>query len=228
MKLPADPKERAKILVLIGIGTAAVLFTLVSLVIKPLLAHKAEYAKETAELKDRIDAAQRDWNRMLKDRDRNTDVLEGIVKNVIKTGYILQPRLGNYELGAREYVERIAQAQGLTLESAHEIGITQIPTAPGQNQEPTFRCYNMRIVLFTGLPELVRLLEALQAGNPYVCVTGIAVVPRKEDPARHQVSFELQWPIWSDLMLPGALETRLADARAFEPETAAAASEVKE
>ncbi|MCE9614997.1 MAG: type II secretion system protein M [Lentisphaerae bacterium] len=217
MKLPSDPKEKIKILILIGIGAVAVIFMLVSLVVKPLRARRQANTEEIAKVKELVDAAQRDVSRMMQDRDKNTHVLEDIVEKIYQQGYILQPRLGNYELGAREYVESIAASQGIPIESAREVGLTQIPVATGQKDERALKCYTLRVTLRAGMPQLVRFLKAIEAGNPYLCVSSIGITPRTEDPAQHQVSLDVQWPVWADPATGRNLEQRLDEARSFVP-----------
>ncbi|MCX7590005.1 MAG: hypothetical protein N2255_00085, partial [Kiritimatiellae bacterium] len=56
-----------------------------------------------------------------------------------------------------------------------------------------------RATLRTGLFDLVRLLSALETANPYLCVVSLSITPQTAgDPERHNVSFDVQWPVWND------------------------------
>lgn len=212
MKLPQEPKERMKVLMLIGIGAVAVVFMVVSVVVKPLMARKAQYREDIALAREDLDTAQRDVNRMMVDRDANTKVLEGIVDGAYRQNFVLEPRLGNYELGAREFVEGIAQSVGVTIASMREIGLTQMPLpTTEQDKGLALKCYNMNVQLLVGLPDLMLFLNAVEAGNPYLCVSSIAISSRIEDPALHTVVLELQWPVWAVPTLGRQLEQRLQD-----------------
>ncbi len=217
MKLPDDPKERIKILALIGIGVVAVIIVLITFIIKPMMGRKTTYRADITKTKELLETAQRDVSRMMQDRDANTKVLEGIVDGAYHQNFILQPRLGNYELGAREFIEGVAQTAGVTIETAREIGITQMPQAAVPTAEQSLKCYNIRLTFNVGLHELIRFLEVAGEGNPYVCVSGVVITPRAEDPSRHTVNLDLQFPVWSDPTLGQQLEKRLEDAHAFVP-----------
>lgn len=217
MKLPENPKERLKVLVLIGIGAAFLALVLVTLVIRPLVARKKATMAEIAEVREKLETAQRDVARMLQDRDRNAKVLGEIVSNAREHSYVLQPRLGNYELGAREYVESIAQGIGLKLGSVQEVGITQLPQPASPQSERQIKCYNLRISFATGLHELVQFLQLLESGNPYICVSSLAINARSEDNSSHEIALDLQWPVWSSPEMQHALEQRLEEARRVPP-----------
>jgi hypothetical protein len=217
MRLPEDPKEKLKILVLVAIGAVAVLYTLVTVVVKPFMTRKAENTESIAKLQEQLTDAQRDLNRMWLDRDRNTKVLRSLVELSNDKDYLLHPRLGNYELGAREYVEAAARRVGVELEAVREIGLIQLPQDPAIKEPRSLKTYNLRISVQTGLQHLIALLGAIENGNPYLCVSGVSIDTQPANPARHQISFELQWPVWTDPLMAQDLERRLREAEATEP-----------
>lgn len=213
MRLPDDPKEKVKILILVGIGGVAVVYTLIAAVVKPLLHRKEADRAEIAELEDQLASATRDVNRMWKDRVQNTQALETIVDISNEKNYLLHPRLGNYELGAREFVESLSQSTGVPVESVREIGIIQLPTDSSQQTERTLTSYNVRVNVKCGIHALINLLTAIEDANPYVCVSGVSIAAGSDDPAKHQINFELQWPIWSDPTMAEDMERRLEEAK---------------
>ncbi len=216
MKLPDDPKEKTKILILIGIGVVAVLYTTIALVVKPLFAEKARCRIEIAALEAKLEMAQRDMNRMLKDRPGNTRALEQIVDVSNRRLFILHPSLGNYELGARAYLENQSQSAGVALTTIREIGITQIPK-PAKGPALAFKSYNLRVGIQAGMHDALRLVEAIEKNNPYLSVSSLSVVSRPESPGRHEITMEIQWPIWEDPQMSEIIEQRLQDALAYTP-----------
>jgi hypothetical protein len=217
MKLPDDPKEKIKILILIAIGAVAVLYTLIAVVVKPLMTRKAGNNEAIETLQNELTDAQRDLNRMWQGRDYNTKVLQSLVELSNRKDYLLHPRLGNYELGAREYVETAARDVGVELEAVREIGLMQLPQDPAIKDPRALQTYNLRVSMQAGLPDLIALLTAIETRNPYLSVSGISIDARPTDPARHQIAFELQWPVWTDPLTAQDLERRLNEAEAVDP-----------
>jgi hypothetical protein len=215
MKLPEDPKERIKILALIGIGAVAVIYMAIALVIKPLFGAEARYRKEIAEVNESLMASQRDMNHMLREREGNVRSLEAITDISDRRRLILHPRLGNYELGAREFLESIAVQAGVTMEAIREIGVTQMPQSPDLKNEKSLKFYTLRVDLEAGLHDLMRMLVALENANPYIGLSSLTINTRPEDPGKHQIDVELQWPVWADAKMNDTIKLRLEEAMAF-------------
>ncbi|MDA0991000.1 MAG: hypothetical protein O3A51_09640 [Verrucomicrobia bacterium] len=215
MKLPDDKNERTKVLALIGIGCFAVLYGIVVGVINPLKAKKKDRIARIAEIREELTSAQRDMDRMMRDRAQNVDVLRAIVQTARGDGYILEPRLGNYELGARAYIEERAAEAGVIVNDINEIGISQIPKNPRKVIENSLKSYSMRVDLTAGLHDVISLIQAIEERNPYICIANLNVAGRSSDPAKHTVTFEVQWPIWSDPNMGQVLEQNLREAEDF-------------
>lgn len=215
MKLPEDPKERIKILVLVGIGVVAVIYTAIALVIKPLFSAEERYRKEIADVNESLMASQRDMNHMLQEREGNTRSLNAIVEISDRQRLILHPRLGNYELGAREFLEGVAQRTGVTMASIREIGVTQMPQSPDLKTEKALKFYTLRVNMEGGLHDLMRMLATLETDNPYIGLSSLTINTRPEMPAKHQIDIELQWPVWADPKMNEIIKQRLEEAMAF-------------
>ena len=215
MRLPEDRKERIKVLILVGVGTIAVIYALIVGVMRPMANTRRERQARIEELNEQLEDAQRDMSRMLRDRQKNVEVLKEIVEIAARDGVILQPRLGNYELGAVAFIEQRAAEAGVKVNAINEIGITQIPKNPQKKTENAIKAYNMRISLEAGVHDLIRLLASIEDANPYIAITRIDVQTRMQNPARHSLTFELQWPVWSDPTTGETLETQLQEAIDF-------------
>jgi len=211
MKLPEDPKERIKVLALVGVGGVGVIYALIAGILRPLSTRKVERLEQIAEMKEKLELAQRDVGRMLRDRAQNTKMLQEIIENASRKGYILRPRLGNYILGAREFVDRNAHEAAVEVTDVREIGIMQIPQPPLKKIDNSLKSYNVRVSLEGGLHHCVRLLSRLEESNPMACISSLSISSRSAEPALHHVSFELQLPVWVDPTMDDKLAQRLAE-----------------
>lgn len=193
MKLPADPKERQQIFILIGIvalGACIGIF----FAFKSLSASKKGMLARIEEMESSLNKSDLKIKRMQIDKVDNDAAVKEILE--ISDKYVLTSVLGNYQLVARDIIEAIAGDLDLTIEPVRELGQAVIPYAAGAG---AFQGYTARVSLNCGMHDLVKFLHRLETENPYLCVTGISIVERnKQDPNLHQVSFEVQWPIWAD------------------------------
>lgn len=207
MKLPADPKERNQIFILIGI-VAVGLCVGIFFAFKSLGDAKKSMLVRIEELESTLKKADAKIQRMQVDKVDNDVAVKEILE--ISDKYVLTSVLGNYQLVARDILEEIAQDLELPIEPVRELGQADVPYSKGAG---VFKGYTARVSLNCGLHDLVKYLHKLETENPYLCVTGISIVERhKDDPNLHQVSFEVQWPIWSDPELGDKLvERSMAD-----------------
>ena len=59
------------------------------------------------------------------------------------------------------------------------------------------RPYAVQLTLECGYEKLQALVRAFETGNPYLCVTGLNVLGQPDqNPARHQVTLQVEWPMW--------------------------------
>jgi len=212
MKLPEDRKERTKIYVLIGIGAAFVLYATVFGVLRPLMRNRGEKIAAIEELSAKLQASKTKIDQMNKSRGRNIETLSRIILLADEKGYVLKPRLGNYLLSARDFVEKHAGELNLEAE-VREVGISQLPQASAGGEPRSLNVYTATVNAECGLHDLIRLLEGIEKGNPYLCVSGMSVAGQSKNPASHAVSFQLQWPVWADLSRLETIKENLRDLR---------------
>lgn len=215
MKLPEVKKEKLKIIMAIVLGAFFAVYAAIVVIVRPLLDKEKKRREEITELREKLEEADKDVSGMMRSRRQNTTILEEIVETASKRRCVLVPRLGNYQLGAKEYVERSAKEAGVEIESIREIGITQMPTAPTKKSDNALKSYSQRISLQSSLHGLIRLMKSLEAGNPYLTASNLTIASRDNDPGNHQISFELQWPVWTEPEMGVILENRLQEARNF-------------
>ena len=65
-------------------------------------------------------------------------------------------------------------------------------------QATGFRVYRVRVTAQAGFRSLIRLFQGLQESNPLLSVSGLTILPRADNPEKHNVSFTVAWLIWVD------------------------------
>ena len=204
MKLPTDKKERIKILILVAIGTGAVLYVVIQLMVLPMLASHKETLKVLSAKKDKLDM----MNRALKQEDRRQKEYNDVVAQL--DGYtqksILQPKLGSFLIVVREKLEYLAAKHGIKIDPPSEIGRAEIPGRNKDGSKRTLLTYGIHVVAKGGYGELVRFFAELEKENTMLCITDFEIIGREATPETHQLGFSIQWPIWGepDKIAPGA------------------------
>ncbi|MFO7871500.1 MAG: hypothetical protein R6V03_08725 [Kiritimatiellia bacterium] len=214
MKLPEDKNERKKVLMLIGLGTAAVIYGLYAGALKPLSAKKKQYESRIAEAEAFLKDASRDIEKMSEYHGTNRETLEELLSVADK--YLLHPRLGgNYLLPATEELEKHRADLGIEFKNISEKGFTGVPKRPGSSRENMFRAYRVSVVLDCTYTDLLRFLRKIESDNPYVSVADLSVSgARKDNVELHSVKVDIQWPIWDDYRKPEELRRKLAEENA--------------
>jgi hypothetical protein len=230
VKLPADPKERKKVLALVAIGVIGALYGLLTGVAKPFLAGKAAMEERMASLKHDIARAVQTVSHMDAMQEKNYSISTQILH--IASSYVLRPRLGNYLLGAKEQIERHAEGWNVTIKGVSEIGILELPKPkevvdphasagePDTKQKDrengsgyTFKSYAVRVDMLCGFHALTGLLRGLEVSNPYLCISDIGVTADANSPCEHKINFVVHWPIWADAQTEARLREQTETAR---------------
>lgn len=211
MNLPEDKSERAKVLVLIAIGAAAVVYAIVQLGIMPMIKAQKQGAARIIELQEALGLADLDIEQMKRDKERNKQTVQQIVD--ISEAHFLRPSLGaNYSLSATGIIEKHAQLAGIQLDFVREVGISEIPNPPLQTTERTLKAYTTRVTMQCGFHALSKFLEGLESDNPYLCVVGLNIAGQPaKDPENHVIVLEVQWPVWADQNTPDELAEQLKE-----------------
>jgi len=209
MKLPADKKERTKILVLIGMGVIVVIvliFQMPVIGIQPILKAKKAKKARIEQLKVDIANANKEIEQKKKDTDENIDTLQKIKNTADK--YVLVPELMNYEIPAGNYIDEIARKLNLKLEPKRPLGISS------ETAQAFFKTFTMRIALECSYDEVVSFIKEVESGNPLISVANISIsgqLPPK-DIEKQMVSFDVQWPTWADPEMPAKMAQQIKDA----------------
>lgn len=208
MKLPEDKKERAKILALIAVGAVGVLYMVIQVGITPLLKSKQAKIARIQELKEELKKARREIDQVPRNRKKN---YEGLLRiKEVSEKYALHPRLGNFLLVVTDILEKRAEKLGIELESIREIGISEIPQNSSKGKENAFKSYGVSVALTCSFHDVICFLREIESSNPYLCIFGLGITGQpEENPEKHRVSFNVQWPIWADYEMPARIEEQL-------------------
>ena len=56
------------------------------------------------------------------------------------------------------------------------------------------------------------LMREIENQNPYVCITSVMIRPRSGvDLENHNISIEVQWPVWANPEFPAEIEEQLKE-----------------
>ncbi|MBL7076673.1 MAG: hypothetical protein ISS31_04300 [Kiritimatiellae bacterium] len=209
MKLPENKQERTKIFIMIGLGTGLVLLGIVQGIINPLINSRKNKFARLEECKTGVDRARKEIRAAARSFDRRMETLKSI-RNTSEQ-HILHPVLGNYLLQATDIVEEHADALDIAIEPVREVGISDIPP-DSKTEERLLKAYTVRVNMQASYHDALRLMREIEIHNPYACVTSLIVRPRpSEDLENHNVSIEIQWPVWADPEFPGEIEEQLKE-----------------
>jgi len=205
MKLPSDKNERNKIFMVIGIAVAAIGYGVYTFGVNPLMAKRQATYARISELEELLWQGRRDINMIPQNRRQNCKLLSEILETSETKRQIIRPNLGNYLLVAADIVGRHAEPLGLKIDTINQMTPTHRQPVAGAKRDPNgprFRVYTVNVSLSAGLSDLAMLIGALERDNPYLCISRLGVIGDATTPEKHNVSFDVQWPIWIDASHP--------------------------
>jgi len=133
------------------------------------------------------------------------------VKEIVRIAdkHVLVPRLGNFLLGATQAIKIPAEKLGIEIISIDERGISEFLQDEGEERRNAFKAYTVRAGIRSGYNDLMRLCAAIEKSNPYLCISHLKIRADLENPLRHVVNVDVQWPIWSDPEMYAGLSRQL-------------------
>lgn len=216
MNLPEDRSERIKLLAIVVLLTIAAIYLLAMFGIGPLLQKQQARRDRQEMVEDLLWRAERDIDLLPHNRTANHTVLKEIFELTEVNRYVLRSNLGNFLLVARDIVITRARQLGLQIDNVSELtppSLDKLRRREGPPPEPEhwFKPYTVAVTLECGLPDLTRLLSALESENPLLCITALDITARPGHPERHAISFNVTWPIWTDEDWPPILVRQLVE-----------------
>ena len=219
MRLPEDKSSRQKVLALIALGAVGAAYGLWMGVCDPLRRGRDEAKARSAALEEELEGSRAQIAR-IGEMQRS---LEEVVRALHATSErdMLHPQLGNYILQARELLTQPGIDVGATDIKVTEIGLVDPPSPPkaakaavveGASGAPAsapaaaakvekpfaVKAYSARVTAECGTGAFLEWVRALEAANPLMAISQFTIAAQVENPQRHQVRFEVQWPVWVD------------------------------
>ena len=212
MKLPDNRNDRIKVLVLVAVGSIGVVYGVAFGLIRPLMARNQKLTDDMDRINRNLGSSAVLISRIETTRAENIAIANEV--RDISARYLLKPRHGNYLIGATRYMEQCTDPDS-GIQSINELGVsvleTREPSAGPDQPKKTFKSYTAEITAKCSMNALARLLNRVETGNPYLCVSKVQVTSDDRDPQRHRVTFRVQWPIWGDLEAEETLVAQAAE-----------------
>jgi hypothetical protein len=218
VKLPQDKKTRQQVIGLMAVGIVAILYGVWMFIYQPVVEKRKDSIQKTGDLNTAIADAERQIARLpAMERDLMTITLE---LSELSERYMLHARLGNYLIPAREIINRHARALNIDNVQIDEIGLIAMPRpregdrratsdrraarqpagtkAPPPPAPATMQAYAVRITVRSSFDDLRAWIKLMEEENPLLSISNLMITGRREDPLKHAVTFEVQWPAWVD------------------------------
>ena len=210
MKLPDDKQQRVKIFVMIGLGAALVVLGIVQGIISPLRNLRTKRMARMEECQRGVNRARKEIKKAARSFTQRMEAIDNI-KNA-SDQYILHPVLGNYLLEATGIIDAHADALGIAIDPVREVAISDIPRNADAKEDRLLKAYTVRVNMVAPYHDAFALLREIENQNPYVCITSIMIRPRPGvDLEKHNISIEVQWPVWADPEFPAEIEEQLKE-----------------
>ena len=197
MRLPENKESRQKVLAVIALGVIGVAYGIWIGVYEPMRRGRDEAKVKIIQLEEDLQMARVQIERTGATKKELQEVSRNLVGYSEKQ--MLQPRLGNYLLQAREILTESGRAAGVHNFTVTELGLVGLPLPPKKTNEVlSVRAYSARVVAECGTDDLVEWLRLLEEGNPLIAVSHITLSALPESVQKHAARFEVQWPVWID------------------------------
>ena len=194
MRLPDKSKNRSKMLAVAGLALVAAAYGVWMGVYNPLSDKRDEANRQAEKLEGEMQTARLQIRRIpeiQQDVARTTRALWTASER-----NMLHPRLGNYLLEAREILAEHARAAGVEALEVAEIGLVDPPQLPKKTKTYQARAYAVRVSAACSYDAFLTWMRAMETANPLLALSHFTVAAQADNPQKHLVRFEVQWPVW--------------------------------
>jgi hypothetical protein len=207
--MPTLKKERLQLLLLIGMWLLGGLIALYFFVLAPFLAKRGKSSSELTGLRENIQKARlaiQDESRIREEYDLAIGEIQQAVEQ-----YIVPP--DSSLSWVTEKVYATARAVGVEVRGVTPVRMPDVAWDGLVKAGRFLRPYAVQITSECSYAKLMALVHAFETGNPFLCITGINVLGQEQNVTRHQVTLQVEWPMWGrplGIQLPGEEEAREA------------------
>jgi hypothetical protein len=191
-------KQQKQTAVLIALISLAALFALYQFVLAPFIDKGRQSSAELESLQNQLDEADRIVKGEAKLSGEYTNIVAEL--HVAEEQYIAP--VENPLSWVNEKVYRTARSVGVEVESVAGITSQQVPWDKGGQKKDAkagrvFKPYTVAIIAECGYADLLRLIDALEKSNPYLCISGFTISAQAKNVEKHQISLIVEWPTGS-------------------------------
>lgn len=192
MKFCEATKEQKQYLVLGTIVGIALLIGLGQFVLVPLQMKWGQARLELDDLTAKLEKA----GRLIESKKILDDNLKISRRDIHQVADYFIPDVENPLSWVTEVLYEHARDVGVNVRAVSERESPPSLQLFSDEKQVKFQAYTVRLNANCSYAKLKHLVASLQSGNPYLCVTGIEIEARLADPINHQVTLDVQWPMW--------------------------------
>jgi hypothetical protein len=93
-------------------------------------------------------------------------------------------------------VTAAAEAAGVALDATSPYALSDGPGAEGMPH--ILRAYTLKVDGRGAFDRILLFLRRIEQGNPLLCVFNLTIEAVADDPERHRMRLDVQWPVWSN------------------------------
>jgi hypothetical protein len=188
-------KEQKQYAILGAIIGVILVISLVMFVVNPLRTKWRDARGEYNEINSKLD----DANRLMRNEPSLRDKLE---KARNHSDFVLTECIPDPENSLSWVTQRIyqyARKAGVDIQSVSAGSSKSLSGKKGQEKARTFETFAVNVMVQCSYGDLLGFVREIEEQNPYVCVSGLIIGTQPGSVETHNVSVELQWPVWADL-----------------------------
>lgn len=198
MKMPENPADIKKIIVAAVLGLGLIVYGLKAGVFEPLNKRIDRLTTDLESAESRQAAARQYLQDIAPRRVEQRESVARLAAFLDDVGFVLEPSLGNYELPAQQRFLRWTSAAGIeTTPQIRGRNPQPLRWPAWHKQPPLLAIFPLNVSFRADLETTLRLLAIIQQENPACGIAGLTIAAQAAEPLMHQVSLELEWPVWA-------------------------------
>lgn len=205
MKLSMLSKEQKQYMVLGVVISIILVVSLSMFVLKPLRVKWSDARGEYKELTAQLDEA----NELMRGETQLRGELEEARRGTLHAMAECIPDPENSLSWVTQRVYLYARKAGVEVQSV-SAGASKTRTSKrGEEQEQVFGMFSVDIMVQCNYDDLLAFVQEMESHNPYLCLSGLIIAPQRGSAETHNVSVEIQWPVWKDMETASKVRERI-------------------
>jgi hypothetical protein len=190
-------KEQKQIVILACMMAVGVLFAAYQFVLLPMVDRGRKEVEDLRALRTQLDQAAV----ILRNESKLSNDLVQVLADLERAQSEFVASVENPLSWVSEKVYRSSREVNVEIQSVQEMVSPPVPwareTLPGSKPSRLFIPYTVRIVMECSYADLIRLIEAIELSNPYLCISGMSISSQDPTPEKHSITLQIEWPMGS-------------------------------